>query len=338
MGKQSAIGWVAYQNELGEMVPGMTFNGWIGCTKVSPGCTNCYAEARDLRFAQKSWGVGKPRRKTSDAYWAQARQWNHTAEVTKTRPRVFSASLSDWLDAEVPVAWLTELLGVIWATPHLDWLLLTKRPERWAEAMQAVVANPWAPDGKRELLIPGRQLAMEWLGGKSPDNVWMGVTVESPAQYPRITQLEAIPAKLRFLSCEPLLSSLTELWRHLQRPCDRCDGYGSLPALGGGRACPACCDGNQGFEPAIDWVIVGGESGTSARPFNIHWAESIVTQCRYAKIPVFVKQMGARPKVEVDGLFGEKVISNLQLKDKAGADPAEWPEGLRVQQFPKAGR
>src|SRR5581483_2425062 len=123
-----------------------TFNPWIGCTKVDELCTNCYAETQDKfrAWTPKGWGKGKPRQRTSTANWRLPLRWNRdrgqTLEALKgtsfkaeleRRPRVFCASLADWLDDEVPIEWLADLLALIHATPNLDWLLLTKRPENW---------------------------------------------------------------------------------------------------------------------------------------------------------------------------------------------------------------
>lgn len=126
-----------------------TFNPWIGCTKVSPGCANCYAEARDKRLdGGAHWGKGAPRRRTSSGNWQHPLQWNRDSirdqencrlaiengaamyEIPD-RPRVFCASLADWLDDDVPIQWLADLLSLIVATPSLDWLLLTKRPQNF---------------------------------------------------------------------------------------------------------------------------------------------------------------------------------------------------------------
>lgn len=124
-----------------------TFNGWVGCTKVSPGCHHCYAEAFDKRVggAPKSegklrWGVGAPRTKTSASYWKQPLKWAKDAVSAGERWRVFCASLADWLDPEVPDAWRLELLDLIERTPELDWLLLTKRPEQWRGALGRAIA------------------------------------------------------------------------------------------------------------------------------------------------------------------------------------------------------
>ena len=106
-----------------------TFNPWIGCSKVSPGCANCYAERDfDLRKHVAKWGAGQPRHRTSVSYWKEPLKWNRHAPMLASgvRPRVFCGSLCDWLDDEVPVEWLADLLDLIRRTPNLDWLLLTQ--------------------------------------------------------------------------------------------------------------------------------------------------------------------------------------------------------------------
>ena len=142
-----------------------TFNPWEGCTKVSPGCANCYAEARNARFGggeAPNWGKGAPRRRTSESYWNEPRRWNRAMEnlieaasrpgalePMPARPRLFCASLADWLDDEVPVEWLADLLTLIRETPHLDWLLLTKRPQNWWKRLGA--AHLWMVENDRPI-------------------------------------------------------------------------------------------------------------------------------------------------------------------------------------------
>jgi protein gp37 len=105
-----------------------TFNPWIGCTKVSPACDNCYAEAMmDHRYGRAKWGAGNPRARTSPSNWAKPRKWNRDAEKTGTHPFVFCASLADVFDNEVDPAWRGDLFALFDATPNLIWLLLTKR-------------------------------------------------------------------------------------------------------------------------------------------------------------------------------------------------------------------
>lgn len=106
----------------------LTFNPWIGCTKMGPACDGCYAEARDRRFAGGAhWGPGAPRARTTESNWAKPARWNRIAFIEKMRLRVFCASLADWADAEVDAAWRADLARVILETPWLDWMLLSKR-------------------------------------------------------------------------------------------------------------------------------------------------------------------------------------------------------------------
>jgi protein gp37 len=105
-----------------------TFNPWIGCTKVSPACDNCYAEAMmDTRYGRAKWGAGEQRIRTSVSNWRQPYKWNNSAPLDKPRPFVFCASLADVFDNEVPPEWRDDLFAMIRETPNLAWLLLTKR-------------------------------------------------------------------------------------------------------------------------------------------------------------------------------------------------------------------
>lgn len=177
MGENTKIEWATH-----------TFNPWIGCAKVSTGCANCYAEhLMDKRLGRVVWGSGNARQRTSLAYWQSARRWNLDA-ADGSRPRVFCASLADWLDDEVPRQWRFDLLELIDATPNLDWLLLTKRPENL-----------------------DRLTKDHWVGGvpwpvRPPKNVWLGVSAENQEQWDRrVRILQNWTAAVRFVSMEPLL-------------------------------------------------------------------------------------------------------------------------------------
>ena len=258
-----------------------TFNPWIGCTKVSPGCANCYAETlMDTRYGRVKWGKGQPRQRTSAANWKLPLQWNREAgqafENWETavqhgagfdmpkRPRVFCASLADWLDDEVPIEWLADLIKLIHDTPNLDWLLLTKRPENW----QTRVDQAYNALIRREYQIPVLDNVADWLHPhhvKALDNVWIGTTVEDQARADqRIPELLKIPARVRFLSCEPLLGKVN-------------------------LAKPGTCAAWMGM---LDWVICGGESGPNARPMHPEWARSLRDQCEAAEVPFLFKQWG----------------------------------------------
>jgi protein gp37 len=293
-----------------------TFNPWIGCTKVSPGCANCYAEkstrARVLRSqGQETWGRGAQRDRTSESNWKEPLKWNRKAEGAAVRPRVFCASLSDWLDDEVPIEWLADLLKLVHDTPNLDWLLLTKRPQNWLNRIHAA-AGALAERPASECWEALR-FVCSWNNGAPPANVWVGTTVEDQARADlRIPQLLGIPARVRFLSCEPLLESV-----NLQ--------------LGKSDGEPSATEPLRERGNLLHWVIVGGESGPQSRPFLTNWADSLVSQCAAAGVACFVKQMGAR-------VF-EDVASDrrhVHFDDKKGGEMHEWPEGLRVREFPTA--
>ena len=119
-----------------------TFNPWIGCTKVSPACDNCYAEAMmGHRYGRVNWGPGEDRARTGNANWSQPRAWNRKAAATGARPFVFCASLADVFDNEVDEMWRYDLWRLIEATPNLVWLLLTKRIGNVLRMTDAVLGN-----------------------------------------------------------------------------------------------------------------------------------------------------------------------------------------------------
>lgn len=267
-----------------------TFNPWEGCAKVSPGCAHCYAETRNARFGggtAPNWGKGAPRRRTSVQNWNQVRKWDREAQAAEAahwppsvpyeRPRVFCASLADWLDDEVPVEWFADLLDLIRQTPNLDWLLLTKRPENWRrrliEAMNFIDGSGpketgGVPDVYSGPLAPTAKMIELWCCDTTPPaNVWIGTTVEDQARAgERIPQLLGIPARVRFLSCEPLLG-----------PVDLINSRG------------LCLGKPPRLE--IDWVICGGESGPDARPMHPDWARNLRDQCADG-VPFLFKQWG----------------------------------------------
>lgn len=176
MAENSKIEWTTH-----------TFNPWIGCQKVSPGCDNCYAEAMmDHRYGRVQWGPHGERKRTSVANWRKPRQWAKTANGS--RPRVFCASLADVFDNRVPVEWRRDLFHLIWETPELDWLLLTKRPENVAKMLPGAI-------GETEL--------WPW------PNVWLGTTCEDQSNYDRRWPiLRDVPAVVRFISYEPAIGEL----------------------------------------------------------------------------------------------------------------------------------
>ena len=215
-----------------------SFNLWLGCSKVSEACLHCYAQMLAARWYKMAWGPGSPRKLTSEANHKLPYRWNRAAADAGERHRVFSASMADIFDEEVPVEWLAKLLQIIDDTPHLDWLLLTKRPEIIKKRLQAIG---------------------EWNRWPRP-NIWLGVSTENQRRADeRIPLFLEVPAVVHFLSAEPLLGPIT------------------IPRI------------NE-----INWVINGGESGSSARPMHPDWARSLRDQCVEAEIAFFFKQWGGR--------------------------------------------
>lgn len=287
-----------------------TWNPWEGCSKISPGCDSCYAEARNQRFhGGVNWGPGAPRRLTSSANWKKPLAWNAKAAKTGQPWRVFCASLADVFDNEVPASWREDLFEVIRATPALTWMLLTKRV------------------GNVEDMLPGGWYARSTYPNGPWPNVWIGATVVNQEEADRdIPKLLAVPAAVRFLSIEPMLGPINL--------AAKCPPY-YAPHIQPDR---------------IGWVIVGGESdqpGHRARPCDIEWARDIVRQCKAAQVPCFVKQLGSHVAWHGCSSPGEHWPHGTDKTDtghgywrmflryRAGADPSEWPEDLRVREFPR---
>jgi protein gp37 len=320
-----------------------TFNPWRGCTKVSDGCKFCYAEKLSERnhATLGVWGPSGSRPVGSESYWKAPLKWNREAQEAGERRRVFCASLADVFEGEetmpasavAPVtAARRRLFETIDATPHLDWLLLTKRPEN--------IERLW-PFG--------------WYDGRFTwPNLWLGTSVEDQAAADRrIPELLKVPAAVRFLSCEPLLGPVD---LDLSYPCPTCGGRGGGLNFGpasmddGAWDCGRCeGTGAIPFGNIPEWVIVGGESGPNARACDLRWVRDIVAQCRRAGVPVFVKQLGSVPVMDEAEwrALGTSPMLNaanhakapastvpILMRDRKGGDMAEWPADLRVREFP----
>lgn len=220
-----------------------TFNGWIGCDRVSPGCDNCYAAvSTPARVFRIVWGPKEPRHLTSDSNWDEPRRWErgHAAFFQQhgRRRRVFCSSLSDVFDRHANPEWRERLWKLIRETPNLDWLILTKRI------------------GNAPAMLPS-----DW--GDGYKNVWLGISVVNKEEFERdVPKLRNVPAALRWLSMEPLLGPVS---------------FGEAA--------------NEAWF-GIDWVVVGGESGSKARPMLAWWVDAIREECASLGVPFFFKQWG----------------------------------------------
>lgn len=364
-----------------------TFNPWRGCTKIASGCANCYADTLAKRNPKTLgiWGPNGTRVLASPAMWKEPVKWNAEAEANGETHRVFCASLADIFEDWQGEVSLTakdfgrgilslddiraELFKLIDATPHLTWQILTKRPEN--------IRRMW--------------------GGIDAERHSINIQCGNHGQYRRNVHLlysasdqQSLEAGIgELLKCrdlvpvlglslEPLVGPITFRWASWQpigrNPGDKTDQLDGLRKL--------------------DWVIVGGESGPNARPFDLAWARSIVSQCRAAGVPVFVKQLGEQAydsaareegnefasyeqwvnkagswlggvsgagyrykkpekaicvdakgrrcqigsdfmRAEKECTFPVKWHYLIETADKKGGDWSEWPEDLRVREFPK---
>lgn len=291
-----------------------TWNPLRGCSRVSPGCEHCYAEAIAARFSKP----GQPFHGFAKATKDDGGRWTRKVALIEDKlgepagwrepARVFVNSMSDLFHESLTFEEISRVVHVMEEVTRHTYQVLTKRPERMAEYNRH---------------------------GIFPAHIWSGTSVENQkAAEDRIPHLKRVSTRgVRFLSCEPLLGPLD--LRQLLGPVD----YQTAP-WGDGR---------------IHWVIVGGESGRGARPCDVAWIRSIVQQSAAAGVACFVKQLGAVPAIDsaewarvadyTDRRTADVVTVYvppksearvlMPLRDKKGGDPTEWPDDLRVRQFPE---
>jgi protein gp37 len=290
-----------------------TWNPVRGCSRVSEGCRNCYAEKVAARFsdagmAYEGLATRGPARWTGKVRLIEG----HLNDPLKWREprRVFVNSMSDLFHESLSITHQTDIFEVMAKCPQHTFQILTKRADQLYRMKQIGVGVAYR------------------LGKESvPDfwplpNVWLGVSVEDQKTADqRIPLLLQTPAAVRFISAEPLLSPVN-LYNYLDRP--------------------GLYDATQ----RIDWVIVGGESGPGARPIELSWARSLAGQCRVAGVACFMKQLGARPFVDANEWHNNLPLRSYQddhalpgkvklaLRDRKGGDITEFPADLRVREFP----
>jgi protein gp37 len=309
------------------------------CEKLSPGCKNCYSSSFQPRFGMPQF---QDQRGDKDIeHWLDV---SKLQEVLRRRKptKWFWCDMTDMFGSWVPIEHIALCFATMAATSWHTHQVLTKRPDR----MRDVVRQLYANDG--ELLLDSADQNTGWLSachiGQDEwtwplPNVWLGTSAEDqPRLDKRVPALLETPAAVRFISAEPLLEGL-------QLDVLRVDDFASLNALTGetsyaGRGSQPGHTA-QRYRRGLDWVIVGGESGAGARALNVAWLESIVDQCRTAGTAVFVKQLGAKPGFKPDGSLQsfhheEGGLLIKRLNDRKGGDMSEWPESLRVREFPEA--
>lgn len=302
MAENSKIAWTTH-----------TFNPWMGCSKVSDGCKHCYAEnLMDTRYGKVKWGPTGTRTKTTESNWRKPIAWDRAAKAAGERARVFCASLAD-----VCENWGGNILNaageVLYRLPdgkyqslkpgqfHLDSRSPATMDDLRMDLFRLVEATP-----NLDWLILTKRADRTHLVPALP-NVWMGVSIEDAEndyRWKNHLQHETRFA-VRWISAEPLLGRLP------------IENWANVP----------------------DWIIFGGESdqGQPARACSAEWIRDGIRLCRERGIMPFVKQLGSNaydpPANDFDST--NEVWRMIELKDKAGADPIEWPEDLRVREFPK---
>lgn len=239
-----------------------TVNFWVGCVKCSQGCKFCYMYRNESTYGKDPTEV----KRTGYSTFGKARLWS-------SPKRIFTCSYSDFFIDKAD-AWREDAWEEIRETPQHQWQILTKRPERIVKSLP----SDWGEHGYQ--------------------NVWLGVSVESQDYMHRIDELLKVPAAIKFLSVEPLISPIS------------------------------FNDYNPGILKKIDWVIIGGESGWETglyryRKCEIDWIESIINECKESGTKVFVKQLGSY------------LAKKLSLKDKFGGEFSEWQESMKIREFPE---
>lgn len=301
--------------------------GWW-CRKISPGCANCYA----AKLNMNAFYGGNKLAYTGAAPELELQTGILERWARQTKPkRHFVASMTDIFGDWVPREWIFKFLDRMAYASKQTFQLLTKRPD-----------------------IAAAHIA-EWINLRDcdtlPVNIWIGTSVEDQTRADeRIPVLLKIPAKVRFLSVEPLLGAVDIRFAMHRNPearvCPKC-------MYATNRTHEVSCpnDGEDlGPDIAVEWVIVGGESGPKARPCNVAWIRSIVEQCKAAGVPCFVKQLGSHATMNAMGVRAangggmqgpeqrldrsDLVPVRLNFKHKKGGDPSEWPADLRVREFP----
>ena len=291
-----------------------TWNPTTGCDRISPGCDRCYA----LTMAKRLKAMGQAKyqndgdpRTSGPGFGLTVHTDVLTEPLSWRKPRkVFVNSMSDLFHARVPREFLARVFAVMAATPQHTYQILTKRPERAARILTDLctcgTGHPpgehfrssmeWAATSHSPTYVPGLEHGIYHRSGWPLPNVWIGTSIESDDYTRRLDALRQTPAAIRFVSAEPLL--------------------GPLPSAD---------------FTGIDWVIIGGESGPGARPFQPQWATDLIDQARQAGAAPFVKQLGsvwAR-----DWTANGKTVA--AHGDTKGGNPDYWPADLRVREYPK---
>ena len=295
-----------------------TWNPTRGCSRVSEGCRNCYAERQAARFAKGDQPFhGFVTKINGHAAWTgkvELIESKLLEPLSWRKPcRVFVNSMSDLFHESLPDEAIDRVFAVMALCPHLTFQVLTKRPERMLEYWGDLLDRATEIKTQASKLPNYEALCVAADFMPIPyRNIWLGVSVEDHKTWDyRTAILEQVPAAFRFVSLEPQLG-----------PVD----------VG-----PVLSRGN------IHWLIQGGESGPGARPFDVQWARDTKAQCKATGTAYFLKQFGARPYEKTPSnewnYTGNPMENDddwfISLQDRKGGEIEEWPKDFRVREFPK---
>lgn len=283
-----------------------TWNPIVGCSKISEGCANCYAES-----------LAKSPRLQQFEQYQQVKDWNTVTFVEsqlykplswKSPKKIFVCSMGDLFHEDAKFEWIDKVMAVMKYCEQHTFQVLTKRPD-----IALKYFNDYLPDIGPSWVTLGKNVAVNFKQAIPLSNVWFGVSVENKARTDeRIPLLYQIPAKLKFLSCEPLLEPV-ELLSPVPIEIDE------------------LIDNEQQIylNDFVSWIIVGGESGDKARPCYYDWILKVVKDCEALKIPVFVKQLGSNFIHST-----ESFQRGTKFKHSKKGNIEEFPDELKVRQFP----
>lgn len=301
-----------------------TWNPITGCTKVSSGCKHCYAEREWRRLAAAPHTVYTGRPFTSvrvhPERFGQPLRWR--------RPRrIFVNSMSDLFHEAVSDGFIDQVLAVMLLAPHHTFQVLTKRPQRTRAYFAGADLYARVLAAANVLRADHPRLRLDCIGIDDPASpmarhIWWGVSVEDQkAADQRIPLLLEVPVANHWISAEPLLERI-EI----------------------GFAMPLGMAGSS-YKKSLKWVVVGGESGPYARPLLADWIRKMRDDCVQDGVPLLVKQLGTRffdPRNAITGAEpwdgDDSHALGRRLRHRSGADPAEWPDDLRVREYPKQSR
>lgn len=303
MAENSAIEWTD-----------STANFWWGCEKVSPGCKHCYADTLAKRYGKKIWGSPKnTTREQKKSVWNDVKKWDRQAGEEGKRINLFTMSMGDFLEDHPDIHdTRNRAIDLLYSLTNTNVQLLTKRPEN---------ARKFLPES--------------WFYGGWPEHILFGVSVENQEQASiRIPLALDVPAKVRFLSCEPLLEGILlddgmESWLTCNSTQEDNDDLSS----GDNECCLSFAHFGTHFH-GIDWVIAGGESGHHARPMHPNWARSLRDQCQEAKVRFTFKQWGewlpGYPIANDDGTMSDNInwqSGFTRPANRYGNNVIQWGDG-----------